>query len=106
MPNGIFAFRLGKRNIVFGRPANHFPLNYVENLVEAMQAAAATGTGLREYNVLDDDELTLARYHVLKSTMDGSTIQIVCSPCAGIERSSRGIFASTASASPRRRACW
>jgi nucleoside-diphosphate-sugar epimerase len=53
-------------DIVFGRPANRLPLNYVENLIDAMQVAATSGSGLREYNVLDDDELTLDRYHVLK----------------------------------------
>jgi nucleoside-diphosphate-sugar epimerase len=73
LPAGLFAFRAGGTDVVFGRPANRFPLNYVENLVDAMQVAAAPGPGLREYNVLDDDELTLQRYHVLKRAADGST---------------------------------
>jgi 2-alkyl-3-oxoalkanoate reductase len=72
LPNGIFAFQMGDTNIVFGNPQNRFPLNYVENIVDAMQVAAAPGTGLREYNVLDDDDLTLARYHERKSSMDHS----------------------------------
>jgi len=72
LPIGIFAFRAGNTNIVFGNPQNRFPLNYVENLVDAMQAAAATGSGLRQYNVLDDDDLTLARYHADKSSADHS----------------------------------
>jgi nucleoside-diphosphate-sugar epimerase len=66
LPAGLFAFHLGNMDIVFGRPANRLPLNYVENLIDAMQVAATSGSGLREYNVLDDDELTLDRYHVLK----------------------------------------
>jgi len=73
LPIGIFGFRLGRTNLVFGKPQNRFPLNYVENLVDAMQAAAAQGTGLREYNVLDDDELTLARYHAIQNAADRST---------------------------------
>jgi nucleoside-diphosphate-sugar epimerase len=73
LPLGMFAFRLGNTNIVFGNPKHRFPLNYVENIVDAMEAAAATGTGFRQYNVLDDDELTLARYHELKSAADHST---------------------------------
>jgi nucleoside-diphosphate-sugar epimerase len=73
LPLGMFAFRLGDANIVFGSPKHRFPLNYVENIVDAMQAAAATGSGLREYNVLDDDDLTLARYHEVKSAADRST---------------------------------
>ncbi len=70
LPNGIFAFSLGNANIVFGKPQNRFPLNYVENLVDAMQAAAAGGEGLRQFNVIDDDSLTLARYHEVKSAAD------------------------------------
>ncbi len=73
LPSGIFAFRLGNNNLVFGKPEYRFPLNYVENLVEAMQAATATGTGFREYNVLDDDDLTLGRYHAVKSAARHST---------------------------------
>lgn len=77
LPNGIFAFRMGATNIVFGGPQNRFPLNYVENIVDAMQAAAASGSGLRQYNVLDDDGLTLARYHQLKSAADHSSTRFV-----------------------------
>lgn len=71
LPLGLFGFHLGNINFVFGSPRNRFPLNYVENLVAAMQAAAASGTGLRQYNVLDDDDLTLGRYHQLKSAASG-----------------------------------
>jgi nucleoside-diphosphate-sugar epimerase len=70
LPLGMFGFRARETNFVFGNPQNRFPLNYVENIVEAMQAAAATGRGLRQYNVLDDDDLTLARFHEAKSAFD------------------------------------
>lgn len=96
LPAGIFAFRLGNVDVVFGEPANHLPLNYVENLIDAMRAAAASGSGLpelnykgevidtmeavvappsglREFNVLDDDEVTLGQYNQLKRVADGST---------------------------------
>ena len=72
LPVGLFGFRIGSTNVVFGAPQNRFPLNYVANLVEAMQAAVASGDGLREYNLLDDDELTLARYHAIKGSVDHS----------------------------------
>ena len=72
LPMGILAFKLGKTNIVFGKPENRIPLNYVENLIDAMQMAAASGTGLRQYNIVDDDELTLGQYHAVKSSMDGT----------------------------------
>ncbi len=73
LPAGIFAFRLGKTDIVFGTPRNHFPLNYVENLIDAILAASAPDSGLREFNVLDDDALTLGRYHELKRAADHSS---------------------------------
>jgi nucleoside-diphosphate-sugar epimerase len=73
LPLGIFAFRAGNTNIVFGNPHNRFPLNYVENLIDAMQAAVSSGTGLRQFSVLDDDDLTLAQYHALKSSIDHTT---------------------------------
>jgi 2-alkyl-3-oxoalkanoate reductase len=72
LPAGLFAFRLGNTDVVFGKPQNRFPLNYVENLIDAMQVAAANGSGLREYNVLDDDALTLGRYHERKRAADHS----------------------------------
>jgi len=70
LPLGIFALRIGNTNVVFGSPQNRFPLNYVENLIDAMQAAASSGSGFRQFNVLDDDDLTLAAYHALKSSRD------------------------------------
>jgi len=72
LPAGIFAFRLGNTDVVFGKPANHFPLNYAGNIVEAMQVVATSSAGLREFNVLDDDDLTLGRYHELKRAVDHS----------------------------------
>jgi nucleoside-diphosphate-sugar epimerase len=75
LPIGIFGFRLGKNNIVFGRAQNHIPLNYIENLVDAMQSAATFRSGLRQFNVLDDGNLTVARYHELKSAADHATTQ-------------------------------
>lgn len=73
LPAGIFAFRLGNTDVVFGKPQNHFPLNYVENLIDAMIVAASPGSGLREFNVLDDDALTLDHYHELKRAADHSS---------------------------------
>jgi len=73
LPLGMYAFRMGSTGFVFGNPKHRFPLNYVENIVDAMQAAAVNAKGLREYNVLDDDDLTLGRYHQIKSAADHST---------------------------------
>jgi nucleoside-diphosphate-sugar epimerase len=73
LPAGIFAFRLGNTEIVFGKPQNHFPLNYVENLIDAMIVAATPGSGLHEFNILDYDALTLGRYHELKRAADHSS---------------------------------
>ena len=72
LPLGMFAFGLGNTNIVFGRPKHRFPLNYVGNIIDAMQAAASAGAGFRQYNLLDDDDITLGRYHEVKSAIDGT----------------------------------
>jgi nucleoside-diphosphate-sugar epimerase len=72
LPLGILAFRLGKTNVVFGKPDNRVPLNYVENLIDAMQTAVARGSGFRRFNVVDDDELTLRQYHQTKREVDGT----------------------------------
>jgi nucleoside-diphosphate-sugar epimerase len=71
LPVGLLGFTLGKTNFVFGNPNHRIPLNYVENLVDAMQVAAqAGGAQFRQFNVLDDDELTLAKYHEAKTDVD------------------------------------
>ena len=72
LPSGILGFSMGKTNVVFGNPNHRLPLNYVENLIDAMQMAAASGEGLRQFNVVDDDELTLGRYHEVRRSVDGS----------------------------------
>lgn len=71
LPVGLLGFTLGKTNFVFGHRNNRIPLNYVENLVDAMQVAATAGGGpLRQFNILDDDDLTLAQYHEAKTEVD------------------------------------
>jgi len=75
LPIGLLGFRSRKTDIVFGDPKHRIPLNYVENLVDAMQAVAIPGSGLRQFNVLDDDELTLERYHQVKRAVDHSTMR-------------------------------
>ncbi|MGA2902271.1 MAG: NAD(P)-dependent oxidoreductase [Candidatus Korobacteraceae bacterium] len=72
LPVGLMGFRLGRTNFVFGEPNHRIPLNYVENLVDAIVMAAACGKGLRQFNVLDDDELTLGRYHEIRHAVDHS----------------------------------
>src|ERR1022692_783252 len=70
-PVGLLGFTLGKTNFVFGNPNNRIPLNYVENLVDALQLAAQPGGGqFQQFNVVDDDELTLAKYHEAKTAVD------------------------------------
>ncbi|MGA3317329.1 MAG: NAD-dependent epimerase/dehydratase family protein [Candidatus Korobacteraceae bacterium] len=71
LPVGLLGFTLGKTNFVFGNPKHRIPLNYVENLVDALQVAAHSGGGqLRQFNIVDDDELTLAKYHEAKTAVD------------------------------------
>jgi len=74
LPVGLLGFTLGKTNFVFGDPNNRIPLNYVENLVDALQLVAQPGGGqLRQFNIVDDDELTLAKYHAERTQVDNTT---------------------------------
>ncbi len=71
LPVALLGFTLGGTNFVFGKPNHRIPLNYIENLVDAMQAAARSGGAqLQQFNVVDDDELTLAKYHEAKTAVD------------------------------------
>src|SRR5439155_794284 len=39
LPIGLLGFRAGKTTVVFGNGDNRFPLNYVENLIDALLLA-------------------------------------------------------------------
>jgi nucleoside-diphosphate-sugar epimerase len=71
LPVGLLGFTLGKTNFVFGNPNYRIPLNYVENLVDAMQVAVQSAGGqFQQFNLVDDDELTMANYHQAKTAVD------------------------------------
>jgi nucleoside-diphosphate-sugar epimerase len=73
LPFGLLGFRAGNTNVIFGNPGNRIPLNYVENLVDALLLAAEpSAESLRQYLVLDDDELTLAQYHQARKEVAGT----------------------------------
>ncbi len=71
LPIGLLAFRAGSTNVVFGKPQLRFPLNYTANLVDAILSAGADmSTSLRQYILVDDENLTLNEYHRVKSGID------------------------------------
>jgi len=73
LPFGLLGFQAAKTNVIFGNRNNRIPLNYIENLVDAMQLAAKpTPENLRQYIVLDDDDLTLAQYHQARKDVQGT----------------------------------
>ncbi len=73
LPIGLLGLQVGKTSVVFGKGSNRFPLNYVENLVDALLLAGnLPQPGLRQYIVLDDDDLTLEQYHAARGAVDGS----------------------------------
>ena len=68
LPLGLLGFSVGRTNVVFGKPSLRVPLNYTENLLDALQLLSKlTGGGLRQFNIVDDDELTLGQYHAIVS---------------------------------------
>jgi nucleoside-diphosphate-sugar epimerase len=71
LPLGPLGFKLGKTNFVFGNPVWRIPLSYIENLIDAMQLAAhLKDERLRQYIVVDDEDLTLGKYHETKTGLD------------------------------------
>lgn len=73
LPFGLLGVVAGKTSVIFGNRQNRIPLNYIENLVDVMQVAAkANHDGLRQYVVLDDDELTLEQYHGARKEVQGT----------------------------------
>ena len=73
LPIGLLGFHAGSTNIVFGKRNDRIPLTYIENLVDAMQLAATTKSdGLQEFNIIDDENLTLGRYHRARNEIDGT----------------------------------
>jgi 2-alkyl-3-oxoalkanoate reductase len=77
LPFGLLGFAAGNTSVIFADRNNRIPLNYIENLIDAMLLAATSEdrTGkefARQYLVLDDDDLTLAGYHQARSEVQGS----------------------------------
>jgi nucleoside-diphosphate-sugar epimerase len=69
LPVALLGFSAGKLDVIFGKRANRFPLIYIDNLIDAMLFAGAAarlpteGEPLRQYIVVDDEELTIEQYH-------------------------------------------
>ena len=84
LPVGLLGARLGKVGIVIGSRSQRIPLNYIENLVDAMElAAAAMDRGFRQYVVIDDENLTLGEYHSARDEVEtGRTLFIPSWPVA------------------------
>lgn len=76
IPLGLLAFALGKTHFVFGRPTQHIPVNYIENLLDAIQRAGSwESREADEFNIVDDEALTLGEYHrALNEAAHGRTI--------------------------------
>jgi len=77
-PAGLLAFRRGRLGAIIGRKECIFPLNHVENLVDAMILAARDrGTAVKQYNILDDDHLTQEKYSSTLRKIDGIQLHFV-----------------------------
>jgi nucleoside-diphosphate-sugar epimerase len=71
LPVGLLGFRLGKTNCVFANSNWHVPLNYIENLIDAMRLVSdLKDERLRQFNIVDDEELTLDQYHHTRTEIE------------------------------------
>jgi nucleoside-diphosphate-sugar epimerase len=73
-PAALQSFQFMHSNFVFGQPEWHFPLAYVENVVDALILAGEQGSdaGLQQFNIVDDDALTLGAYHSVRNKIERS----------------------------------
>jgi nucleoside-diphosphate-sugar epimerase len=72
LPVAPFGWRAAwNTNVVIGRRKQHFPLTYVDNVVDAM-ATVSAGRGLRKFIVVDDEDLTLGQYHAVREQIERS----------------------------------
>jgi nucleoside-diphosphate-sugar epimerase len=73
LPTALLGARIGKLDIVFGRRNQPFPLNYIDNLIDALELAAREpANDSRQYIVLDDEKLTLGQFHAAKNKVTNS----------------------------------
>lgn len=73
LPVALLGFKAGTVNVIFGDRSHRIPLNYVENLVDALQLVANPAyTGSQQFNIIDDEALTLRGYHRARAEVDGS----------------------------------
>lgn len=71
LPVALFGFSLGRLTVVFGSPESRIPLTYLENLVDAIQMAARPEAApLEQFNIVDDDDLTLEAYHRTRTQVE------------------------------------
>ncbi len=72
-PPGLLSFTVAKTHFVFAQPEWRIPLIYVDNLIDALIAAAQNPrAALEEFNIVDDDALTLAGYHSVRNALEPS----------------------------------
>jgi len=90
LPFGLLAFGTKKTHFVFGRPDLHVPVNYIENLLDAIQLAGTwEARETEEFNIVDEDDLTLAEYHrALNEAAGGRTTFL---PAWPVEFSAPGV---------------
>jgi nucleoside-diphosphate-sugar epimerase len=70
LPTALLGARVGAFDIVFGRPNQPVPLNYIENLADAIELAGREPENdSRQYIVLDDERLTLGQYHAARTAI-------------------------------------
>jgi len=75
LPTALLGARIGKYDIVFGRRNQPLPLNYIDNLIDALiLAAAEPENDHRQYIILDDEKLTLGQYHDAKARITHSRV--------------------------------
>jgi predicted dehydrogenase/nucleoside-diphosphate-sugar epimerase len=73
LPTAPLAFPFGGKFMVIGKSRSLIPLNYIENLIDALLAASERpGTINRQFNIIDDEQVSYENYHRARGQCDGT----------------------------------
>jgi nucleoside-diphosphate-sugar epimerase len=73
LPTAPLAFPFGGKFMVVGSSRCLLPLNYIENLVDALLAPLERPDIVnRQFNIIDDEQLTSGDYHRMRGQVDGT----------------------------------
>ena len=73
LPTAPLAIPFGGKFMVIGKSRSLLPLNYIENLVDALLAASERPETIsKQFNIIDDEQVSYENYHRARGQCDGT----------------------------------